>query len=44
VGGNADGPLASGRFNTPIGVTTDGAGLFFVVEINNNRIKLIDTN
>ena len=41
--GTGDGPLASGTFHSPLGVTTSGSGLVFVAE-QANLIRLIDTN
>jgi streptogramin lyase len=40
----ADGPGTSATFNQPHGITIDSAGTLYVADLNNNRIRRIDTN
>jgi DNA-binding beta-propeller fold protein YncE len=42
--GFADGQGTSARFNVPIGITVDSAGIIYVADANNVRIRKIDTS
>ncbi len=39
--GTADGPVATARFNNPVGVATDAAGNVFVTDYDGNRVRRI---
>ena len=43
VAGYADGPGAQAQFNGPAGVAVDGQGNLYVADLDNNRIRRIDT-
>lgn len=42
--GYLDGPAASARFNSPIGVAVDGAGTVYVMDRDNQRVRRIAAN
>lgn len=41
--GYSDGPAATARFNTPIGLAADAAGNLFIADTKNNAIRRLDT-
>ncbi|MCK6501381.1 MAG: hypothetical protein L6Q38_18020, partial [Nitrospira sp.] len=44
VAGDLDGPAASSRFSSPLGVCVDDAGSVFVADTGNNRIRKISAS
>lgn len=42
--GSNDGPVASARFNTPAGITRNGAGNFYVTDAGNHTVRVISAS